>query len=464
MGGPPLTPHERRSSARLRRLHRQLAAEAAAQPAAAQSAAAGETGSAPSADEITHLRSRSSAAWAAHRARAPPSAPFASWVNGTPYDDADCARASVDSDRRVDFDTDGFLHLRGFAPPAECTSMLERMHELVEGWDPVGELVGFNTRAKEQESAQGSSDYFLDSADRIHFFAELDAIDDATGSLVQGLSKQRALNKVGHGLHLHDDVFRGYAQAPRMRNLLRDLGWQAPVLPQSMYIFKQPLIGGESTSHQDSGFLYTTPRQTCIGIWLALHPATLSNGCLWVRPGSHTEPVRRQMYRNPDYFENDGEASAAEAGAASAQGAPRPQVSSASDDLPPSPPEFRGSTQMIPPAQMVFRDYSELPGSPASGVDSPAKAWDGQLPAGSEMPRCDGLFDAGFLPVECEAGDLLVFAGELDHLSLPNFSEAPRHTFQLHAIEGPSAGIAWSPDNWLQYPGGAAFPPLGAAE
>ena len=60
--------------------------------------------------------------------------------------------------------------------------------------------------------------------------------------------------------------------------LLRELGWRAPVLPQSMYIFKQPQIGGESTAHQDSGFLYTTPRQTCIGIWLALHPATLENG------------------------------------------------------------------------------------------------------------------------------------------------------------------------------------------
>ena len=355
------------------------------------------------------------------------------------YDDADCARGSADSDRRVDFDSDGFLHLKAFAPHNECASMLQRMHGLVESWDPVGELVGFNTRAKEQESAQGSSDYFLDSADRIHFFAELDAIDPDSGGLVSGLSKQRALNKVGHGLHLHDDVFRSYAQAPRMRTLLRDLGWRAPVLPQSMYIFKQPLIGGESTSHQDSGFLYTTPRQTCIGIWLALHPATLENGCLWVRPGSHKEPVRRQMYRNPDYF-------------------------GGSDDLPPSESEFRGSTAMIPPAQMVFRDYSQLPGSPASGVDSPAKAWDGQLPAGSEMPRCDGLFDAGFLPVECEAGDLLVFAGELDHMSLPNFSEAPRHTFQLHAIEGPSAGITWSPDNWLQYPGGAAFPPLGGAD
>ena len=32
--------------------------------------------------------------------------------------------------------------------------------------------------------------------------------------------------------------------------LARTLGWEDPVIPQSMYIFKQPRIGGEITSHQ----------------------------------------------------------------------------------------------------------------------------------------------------------------------------------------------------------------------
>ena len=39
--------------------------------------------------------------------------------------------------------------------------------------------------------------------------------------------------------------------------------------------------------------------------------------------------------------------------------------------------------------------------------------------------------------------------------------DEPRHTFQLHAIEGPSAGVEWSPDNWLQYADGRPFPALG---
>ena len=35
------------------------------------------------------------------------------------------------------------------------------------------------------------------------------------------------------------------------------MGYQQPLLLQSMYIFKQPNIGGEVVCHQDATFLYT---------------------------------------------------------------------------------------------------------------------------------------------------------------------------------------------------------------
>ena len=69
----------------------------------------------------------------------------------------------------------------------------------------------------------------------------------------------------------------------------------------------------------------------------------------------------------------------------------------------------------------------------------------------------EAIVEAGFVPFECKAGDLLVFPGELDHLSLPNYSGKSRHTFQLHLIDGPEAGVAWAPENWLQYPEGESF-------
>lgn len=243
-------------------------------------------------------------------------------------------------------------------------------------------------------------------ADRIHFFAEPGALDETSGRL--RVPKDRALNKVGHGLHVADKVFETYSRSDKIARLVEQLGWRDPVLPQSMYIFKQPGIGGEVTSHQDSTFLYTTPRQTCLGLWLALHDATIDNGCLWVRPGSHQEPVRRQFTRNPAYFEKGDK------------------------------------TEPL----MIFRDLV----SPEHEVD-----WEGKLPEGSWPPPSEGLRDAGFVPVECKAGDLVCFPGTLDHLSLPNTSQKPRHTFQLHLIEGPKAGITWSPENWLQVHGTSPF-------
>ncbi|MDC0226744.1 phytanoyl-CoA dioxygenase family protein, partial [Alphaproteobacteria bacterium] len=65
-----------------------------------------------------------------------------------------------------------------------------------------------------------------------------------------------------------------------------------PLLIQSMYIFKQPNIGGEVVCHQDSTFLYTEP-DTVVGFWIALENANIDNGCLWVEPGGHKGPLRK---------------------------------------------------------------------------------------------------------------------------------------------------------------------------
>lgn len=313
--------------------------------------------------------------------------------------------------RRELFERDGLLHLKGFAEPDECEALRRRMRELVDAWDPsVDRPPVFETGYETQKYAQGSSDYFLDSADRIHFFLEKGAAAE-DGKLKPAVEKLRALNKVGHGLHVADDVFRKYSMSEKVTSLVAELGWNDPMLPQSMYIFKQPVIGGEVTSHQDSSFLYTEPSPTCVGLWLALDAATLENGCLWARPGSHREPLRRRFVRNPEHFEG-GDAS-------------KPQ--------------------------MVFEDLD--------GGSGEADQWEGRMPDGWEAPSV-GLKEKGFAAVQCEAGDLVVIHGLVDHLSLPNSSEKPRETFQLHLIEGPRAGVRWSPRNWLQYPPGKSFPSL----
>jgi phytanoyl-CoA hydroxylase len=62
---------------------------------------------------------------------------------------------------------------------------------------------------------------------------------------------------------------------------------------QSQFIFKNPGVVGQPW-HQDSLYFDFT-LQPQIGVWLALSRATLENGCLWVLPGSHREPIHRHV-------------------------------------------------------------------------------------------------------------------------------------------------------------------------
>ena len=47
----------------------------------------------------------------------------------------------------------------------ECDEMRHRMAEMLDGWDSTQEVAAFSTGG-DQEKAQGSSNYFLDSADK----------------------------------------------------------------------------------------------------------------------------------------------------------------------------------------------------------------------------------------------------------------------------------------------------------
>ena len=177
------------------------------------------------------------------------------------------------------FDRHGFLHIKQFSKTeTEVYAMKRQMEALASEWDPDSGKTSVFRTDEGQVDAQGSDDYFLTSSDRVHFFAEKDAID-ADGKLKQKYTtnKLAALNKAGHGMHMIPGAFRSYCTSSKVRALVRELGWLDPVVPQSMYIFKQPHVGGEVTSHQDSTFLYTEPRQSTWPLWYSL-----SSSIMWI--------------------------------------------------------------------------------------------------------------------------------------------------------------------------------------
>jgi phytanoyl-CoA hydroxylase len=108
--------------------------------------------------------------------------------------------------------------------------------------------------------------------------------------------KARAINKIGHALHDLDPVFERFSRTPALKSLVGSLGYRRPLLVQSMYIFKQPRIGGEVTCHQDATFLHTDPL-TVTGLWFALEDATTENGCLWALAGGHRRGLKSRFLR-----------------------------------------------------------------------------------------------------------------------------------------------------------------------
>lgn len=188
------------------------------------------------------------------------------------------------------FQETGSLIIPNFMPEETCDSLIERMQLLIENFDPGIYKTVFST--KDQRHAKDM--YFMESGDKIRFFFEENAFNEQ-GDLK--FEKSRCINKVGHALHELDPVFHSFSHSPLLAKLVDDIGISNPLLVQSMYICKQPFIGGEVTCHQDSTYLYAEEKPV-LGLWFALQDATLENGCLWSIPGAHKTPLKSRMRRD----------------------------------------------------------------------------------------------------------------------------------------------------------------------
>ncbi len=200
----------------------------------------------------------------------------------------------LDAAQRATWERDGFLVLEDFASRDACDALRERAGELVDAFDPDTEGVRSIFTTKEQE--RRSDEYFLTSGDKVRFFFEEEAFDDA-GDLRQ--AKALSINKIGHATHDLDPTFSAFSHTADLAAVAADVGLADPRVLQSMYIFKQPHIGGEVTCHTDHTFLWTDP-QSCVGFWFAVQDATLENGCMWALPGGHRLPPRTRFRRAED--------------------------------------------------------------------------------------------------------------------------------------------------------------------
>ncbi|WP_299496757.1 phytanoyl-CoA dioxygenase family protein [uncultured Shewanella sp.] len=262
--------------------------------------------------------------------------------------------------QKAHYQQQGFVVLPGVIEPDWLTKLKTQAATWVKQWQDTDSAHTFTTK----NNNRSGDDYFLDSAEDVRCFFEEDAFDDK-GQFVQ--AKELCINKIGHALHELDPIFNTFSHQAIWGDIAQTLGQKQPQIRQSMYIYKQPNIGGEVNWHQDASFFYTLP-QSVITFWFAIEDATLQNGCLWVEPQGHKGPLRER-------FNRDGK-------------------------------------------QTSMQVLSDMPWLSKTGV-----------------------------PLEVNAGSLVVFHGLLPHYSAANRSARSRQAYTLHVTDG---RCVFAKENWLQ--------------
>jgi len=194
--------------------------------------------------------------------------------------------------QKAQYAKDGFIVIPGFKTAEEIAALRARAAQVVNEFDPAVAQGIFTTKEQEKKA----DDYFLASDNTMRCFFEEEAFGP-DGQLKQ--AKELSINKIGHAMHDLDPVFRAFTADPRLEQVARDIGLAEPQVWQSMYIFKQPGIGGEVRWHQDATYFDTTPVSVTT-FWFALEDATLENGCMWAEPGGHRSPLRERFVREGD--------------------------------------------------------------------------------------------------------------------------------------------------------------------
>lgn len=190
-----------------------------------------------------------------------------------------------------DYQDYGYIILESVIVRHDLDSIRGAASRIIDNFDIDNQRTVFSTADEDR----GRDRYFLESAENVSCFLEADALDK-DGHLLQ--TKHGSINKIGHAMHDLVPEFTQFCRLPVFAEMLRDLNYRDPVLWQSMYIFKQPGIGGEVRWHQDASYLISEPAGV-IGFWIAIEDAHKGNSCLWVQPGGHKSPLREIFEVNP---------------------------------------------------------------------------------------------------------------------------------------------------------------------
>lgn len=161
------------------------------------------------------------------------------------------------------YERDGLLVLRGFASAADAEAML-------------AEAVSLTRRA---DAGASIAPAFVQP--------ESNLADVVPGHPEDATSKIFRMHRL--------EPFHAFAVRPDLTTTVAALlGSDDVDCFGSQFIFKNPGAWGQPC-HQDSHYFPFDEPCPVVGAWLAVTEATVDNGCLWVVPGSHTEPTHEHV-------------------------------------------------------------------------------------------------------------------------------------------------------------------------
>ena len=163
---------------------------------------------------------------------------------------------------------DGFFILRGVVADDVCEAMSAAVIDLF-------------TRAEGDGRSFGGHHLGASGVIAVEEAARIDS----------GRSADQRMSKL---FNLHrKEPFRSFAMHPQVLGAIHAILGPEAAIFNSQYIFKNPGVWGQPW-HQDSLY-YRFDRMPQVGVWLATSRATIENGCLFVAPGSHLEPIHEHV-------------------------------------------------------------------------------------------------------------------------------------------------------------------------
>lgn len=162
---------------------------------------------------------------------------------------------AVDDRQIARYHEQGFIAVQHAFTPAEVNSALDALSDLIAGRTPEFQNIQYRGDARERLQSMTFEEQ-LDSVRRMLYFTE------------------------------HEPRLKAIAHKPQLLDVLGRLLGAPARLFQDMALIKPPR-GREKPWHQDHAYFELTPETRVVGVWIALDPAGIENGCMRVMPGWH---------------------------------------------------------------------------------------------------------------------------------------------------------------------------------